>query len=69
MSCLPPDSIIARVQAAVQDRPLLDPSAEQEQMARAGVEMTTLADADYPALLRTVDGAPAGAILAGNTLA
>ncbi len=47
------------VEAAIRERPLLDPVAERERLARSGADFVTMGDHDYPALLRTVDGAPA----------
>jgi DNA processing protein len=45
--------------AAIAERGALRPEAEAEHLARSGVALITVADAEYPALLRTVDGAPA----------
>jgi DNA processing protein len=45
--------------AAVAERQARHPEAEAERLARSGVRLITIADADYPSLLRTADGAPA----------
>ncbi len=47
------------VAAARVDRPSLDPAAEYTQLQQSGHDFLPVADAAYPALLRTVDGAPA----------
>ena len=53
------------VQAAIADRLALDPKAEAERLARSGADFVTVADAHYPSLLRTVEGAPASLHLQG----
>jgi DNA processing protein len=45
--------------AAVAERGSLNPLAEQERLAAARVELITIDDPTYPALLRRGDGAPA----------
>ncbi len=56
------------VQAAVQERALLDPAAEQKRLALTGAELVTIADPEYPALLRTADGGPAALSWIGTLL-
>ncbi len=53
------------VQAAIADRLALDPKAEAERLARSGADFVTVADAHYPSLLRTVEGARASLHLQG----
>lgn len=62
------------VASAIAERGALRPEAEAEQLVRSGVALLTVADAEYPALLRTVEGAPAtlyvrGALLPEDELA
>ena len=47
------------VEAALAQRPRLQPEAEREHLERAGVDLVTVADAHYPALLRPLEGSPA----------
>jgi DNA processing protein len=47
------------VSAAAADRPALNPAAEYDRLVSAGVDLLTIGDASYPALLRRADGAPA----------
>jgi DNA processing protein len=47
------------VQAAVAERPALLPAAEAERLVHSKAGFITIGDAEFPALLRTVDGGPA----------
>lgn len=52
--------------AAVAERAALQPEREAERLARSDASLITVADPDYPALLRTVDGAPATLYVRGH---
>ena len=56
------------VAAALSERAKLDPAAEAERLARSGATLYTIADAEYPALLRPADGAPATLYVRGTLL-
>lgn len=56
------------VAAALTERAKLDPASEAERLARSGATLYTIADAEYPALLRPVDGAPATLYVRGTLL-
>lgn len=47
------------VEAIQAQRPHLQPDLERRRLDQAGVDLVTVADAHYPALLRPVEGAPA----------
>jgi len=44
--------------AALEERSKYDPALEAARLAQSGTNLVTLADPAYPAMLRTVDGAP-----------
>jgi DNA processing protein len=54
------------VQAAVAERNSVDPISEHQKLASTSTDLITLADAEYPALLRTADGAPAALHVRGE---
>jgi DNA processing protein len=57
------------VTATCLERQSLDPVAEFAKLVNIGVDLISVADSSYPALLRTVDGAPAILHLRGSLLA
>jgi DNA processing protein len=54
--------------SAAAERLALRPAAEAERLARSDATLITPADAEYPALLRTIDGAPATLYVRGGLL-
>ncbi|MGH2387912.1 MAG: DNA-processing protein DprA [Chloroflexota bacterium] len=70
-----PQSVLARAgldsraaAAALAERGALNPNAERERLERANVELITIDDASYPALLRRGEGAPACFYVRGTLL-
>lgn len=57
------------VAATLAERPRLNPAGEYERLARAGVDLVTIADPTYPALLRRGEGAPACLHVRGTLVA
>jgi DNA processing protein len=54
------------IQAALIERSQLDPVAEAARLVQAKVDLVTIADASFPALLRPIEGAPAALHVTGT---